>query len=166
MQVTVELEDLETIVFATAVIKQIENALQARKRDPFVQPHLDYSKAHTNLVAAMNSAKRANAGTLIDWNGELTYTEVTFLREVDRLFQKTSAYLELLGEFRIKEEFYFVDSLAAKGCIQIGQSIVGAVWPGDNQAQIRPYPTFQVRITDRGRSKLEEYSWQGQIGRI
>ena len=37
--VTVDLEDLEKIVFATSVIKTIESTMAARKNDPFVRPH-------------------------------------------------------------------------------------------------------------------------------
>ena len=81
MKVEVEIEDLETIIFATSVIKTIESALQQRKQDPFVHPHLDYSKASEALTAAMNSARRAVADTKVEWDGALTDKEKELLVE-------------------------------------------------------------------------------------
>lgn len=39
-KVVVDLKDLETAVFAAYAVKQIEQALDQRQRDPFVKPHL------------------------------------------------------------------------------------------------------------------------------
>ena len=41
--VTVDLADLEKLVFAAAAIKTIESALQQRRNDPFVREHLDFT---------------------------------------------------------------------------------------------------------------------------
>jgi hypothetical protein len=155
MKVEVEFEDLERIVFATSVIKQIENALVAYKHDPFVKSHLDYGRALNNLAAAMNQARRASAGTAIAWDGALTYQEANFLRQVNDLFDKTSEYLFIDGTYRLENPV--VDQLASKGCIKIGQSIRGVIWPGDDKPSIRPLPNFQVVVTARGHEKLKAY---------
>lgn len=149
MKVEVELEDLETIVFATAVINTIETALQQRKQDPFVKPHLAYSLAHGNLVAAMNGARRASADTATQWDGELDKEELKFLKEFI-----TNPVIEIDGAYRLKHQE--VDRLMAKGCIRCGQLVAGAVWPGESKADIKPIAGFAIAITPRGRDKLEK----------
>lgn len=119
MKVEVDLEDLETIVFATAVIKNIETQLASRIEDPFVKPHLDYSKAHNNLVTVLNSAKRSQADTKTPWDEKLDKKEIDLLKE----FGKVSVF-EVAGDFRMGQSE--VDSLAAKGCLHIGQLVAGA----------------------------------------
>ena len=155
MKVEVELDDLETLIFATAVIKQIENALVAHKHDPFVKPHLLYGDALNNLTAVMNQSRRTAAGTKISWDGALTYAEATFLRDVGRMFDATSEYFFIDGTYRL--EHSVIDQLAAKGCIKIGQSIRGVIWSGDSRPAIRPLPNFQVMVTPRGYEKLKAY---------
>ena len=150
MKVEVDIEDLETIVFATGVIKTIEGALQSRKQDPFVQPHLEYSKAHNNLVAAMNSARRSeNTGTAIAWDGKLDDKELKMLVKFS-----AAPVITITGEFRFK--FNEIDRLLSKGCIRMGQRVEGAVWPGEPKADIRPTEDFAVAITQRGKDKLEK----------
>lgn len=149
MKVEVEIEDLETIIFATAVIKTIEGQLAARKQDPFVRPHLAYSVAHDNLVAVMNGARRAVADTKTEWDGELDEDELSFLKELD-----TVILLEVDGTFKRKSKW--IDSLASKGCLQIGQCVEGAVWPGADRADLKTVQRFAIKITKRGRDKLEK----------
>lgn len=152
MKVEVDLEDLERIIFATAVIKGIENTLANYKRDPFVKPHLEYSSALGNLNAAILAAKRATAETAVAWDGDLDIDEIDFLRK----FTSLSPVFEITPEFRRKHSY--VDSLMSKGCIQMGQSVTGAVWPGEDRADIRPTTSFSVRITGRGRKKLKDHA--------
>jgi hypothetical protein len=142
--VTIDLEDLETLVMAIGALKTIEGALAQRKSDPFVRQYLDFTAAHDRLASAMRNARRAESGTLIQWDGELTPTDETLLRELDRV---------RIGvmEVRDKEDY---DSIAAKGCVVIGQCVAGIVWPGAAQAEIKPYHAYAVRITPRGREKL------------
>lgn len=164
--VTVELEDLETIVFATSVIKTIEGILNARKNDPFVRPHLDFTEAHDRLATAMRNATRAAAGTAVNFDAPLTKTEARTLRSmVDALSDRgdgiklpwyrisgpdKAAPGQLMGEY---------DVLAAKGCIRIGQFVTGIVWPGAPAADIKADPErgFGAEITARGRTKLAEF---------
>jgi hypothetical protein len=159
MKVEVELEDLETLIFATAIIKTFEGALQQRKQDPFIKPHLDYTKAHGALTLAMNSARRSeNAGTLIAWDGELDDKEIKFLE----LFVKAPVF-EIDGEYRKKHSE--IDSLMAKGCIRMGQCVMGAVWPGEPKADIKPIPAFALAITKRGEEKLAKVLHEAKLVR-
>lgn len=148
MKVEVDLDDLETIIFATSVIKQLESALQARKSDPFVKPHLEYTKASEALTQAMNYAKRsANNDTAVQWDGALTDKETELLKEF-----VASNVFEITSDFRLKTKE--VDSLAAKGCIRIGTLCAGAVWPGESKADLKPVEGFALAITQRGKDKL------------
>ena len=157
MKVEVNLEDLECIVFATAVIKTIEGALASRKTDPFVRPHLDYTMAHDNLVSAMNAARRTESGTAVGWDDPLTEKEVEFLKEIDEYNELNvgSSYYPISGSnstFLKKKER--ADSLACKGCVRIGQSVEGIIWPGDKQPELHKGVVFVVQITQRGLDKL------------
>lgn len=147
MKVSVEIEDLETLIFATSVIKVIEGALQSRKSDPFVKPHLQYTDAVDRLTADMNHARREHADTIVQWNGALTHKEEELLKQF-----VASPTFQIDGEFRLKTKE--VDQLAAKGCIRIGQLVSGAVWPGEQRADIRPVAGFALTITQRGKDKL------------
>lgn len=153
MKVEVEIEDLETIVFATAAIKTIETALQQRKQDPFVKPYLDFTNAHNNLVAAMNGARRAEADTATKWDGQLTKNELYLLGEFAATLTAGNE-IKFDGEYRLKTPE--VGTLMAKGCIRVGQGVVGVVWPGDKQASIKPISYYLVDVTKRGQDKLEQ----------
>jgi len=148
MKVEVELEDLETIIFATAIIKQIESSLAARKQDPFIRPHLDYNAAHDALTLAMNSARRATANTATLWDGGLEQEEIDLLKIL-----KASPIKQIGPDFRLEHKE--VDTLASKGCICIGQLVSGAVWAGSDRLDIKPEPGFALMATQRGKDKLE-----------
>lgn len=176
--VTVELEDLKTLVFATGVIKTIEGALAQRKRDPFVQSHLDFTDAHNRLAAEMRNAERSAAGTLIQWDGELSRDEINFLslfityEDDPKLTQEYSKKLRGVAlEFQVDQwsgmvmpwltvtahKKGFLDGLSAKGCIQVGQLASGVVWSGEDRPSLQPRTShYAVRITDRGCKKLEQ----------
>lgn len=149
--VNVSLEDLETLVMTTGALKTIESALTTRKNDPFIREHLDFTDAHNRLATAMRNARRAEAGTLIPWDGELEGHEEALLRAVAE------------GGFWITREekvpspdqtMSTADKLAAKGCIVIGQFVVGVLFAGlQPELQVDP-KGFPLRITDRGREKL------------
>ena len=149
--VTVDLADLETLVFTTGAMKTIEGALQARRNDPFVREHLEFTDAHDRLATVMRNAKRADAGTLIPWDGELDDEEVKLLRVVDGggfwIDQKQKAPKDGAA-------MSVADQLACKGCVVIGHFVTGVVWAaGKPELTIDP-KGFPVKITQRGREKL------------
>lgn len=145
--VTIDLEDLETLVMTTGALKVIEGALHQRKNDPFTRPHLDFTAAHDRLATSMRNARRSEAGTLIEWDGELTEDEARALRHIENgiVTQITS------GEKQHEREY---DNLSAKGCIVMGQPVAGVVWAGATAPELTPCAGYAVKITDRGRQKL------------
>lgn len=162
--VEVDLEDLERIVYAASAVKAIEGSLAAWRRDPFVQPHLDFSPAQKRLESAMRNAKRANSGTLIQFDDPLTREEINALRYVKAACDAKTPGLALFvispedkGEPGRPMSVY--DQLAAKGCLEMGQFVQGVVWAGADRPDIIPDPKgFAARLTERGLSRLKEAS--------
>lgn len=165
--VTVDLADLETIVFATGAIKAIESALANRSADPFVRPHLNYAAAHDRLATAMRNASRAEAGTLVAFDEPLTKTEAKALRYVldatdpgkgARKKPGVAEWFAMSGMDKagLDEDMSIYDRLAAKGCVQIGQFVTGVVWSGAPAPEVKADPErgFAAKITDRGRAML------------
>jgi hypothetical protein len=159
-EVTVSLEDLETIVFATGVIKTIEGALASHKRDPFVQPHLDFTATHDRLASAMRNATRAQAGTLVVWDEPLTEVEARALRYVAAACDERKPGLGVFvispeDKAALGEAMGVYDKLEAKGCLRMGQFIEGVMWAGAAAPAIKPDPKgYAAQLTPRGRDKL------------
>ncbi len=152
-QVAVDLSDLETLVFTTGALKTIEGALQARKSDPFVQPHLNFTEAHNRLATAMRNASRGAADTVVPWNGELDGQECAYLAgliadEDEHLFTT------ITGTWRL--EHPEIDRLMCKGMVEIGQLVKGVLWAGKDLPELKPDVGFAVRTTNRGRDKLRK----------
>ena len=156
-KVTVDYDDLETIVFATAAIKAIEGALAARKSDPFVRPHLDFTAAHDRLASAMRNAKRSESNdTVIKFSDPLSDDEMDMLKIIGSICDDYS-YMTLEGKDRAPKHGQVMsvyDQLAAKGCVEIGQLLSGIIWAGAAVPEPSKGPTYAVRLTARGREKL------------
>lgn len=146
--VTVDLSDLERIVFATSAIKGVEAALTQAKNDPFVRPHMQYAEAHDRLASAMRNAMRSEANdTLVKFDEPVTKGELKLLRQCpnDRVITIQAT------------EKTAWDPLSAKGCIEMGTLVTGYIWPGKERPDLFPNPEgYAVRITPRGISKREE----------
>jgi len=151
-QVTVDLSDLETLVFTTGALKTIEGALQSRKSDPFVQPHLNFTEAHNRLATAMRNASRGTADTVVPWDEPLETYERHFLESVAN--NEENGLPTTIGtDFRL--EHPEIDRLMCKGAITLGQLVKGVIWAGKDRPEPPPDPSgFAVRVTERGRSKL------------
>jgi len=161
-KVTVDHDDLETIIFATAAIKAIEGALAARKTDPFVRPHLDYTAAHDRLATAMRNAKRAeNQDTLVKFDDPLTGEEMAALTEVHEATtgKYASRFMVLSRKKKAPEDnqaMSVYDQLSAKGCVQMGVLVHGVIWAGAASPELESEAAFGIKLTDRGREKLEK----------
>lgn len=154
MEVTVDLDDLKTLVFAASVVKQIEGALASFKRDPFVQPHLNFMPALKRMETAMRNAERAHAGTLVNFDEPLSPAEKEALYEVEG---STDISLHEKGKLLPGESMSVIDRLIAKGCIEIGKIVHGVVWAGEDAAHLTADPElYRARLTPRGRQKLSE----------
>lgn len=153
--VTVALEDLEALVFATGAIKNIEGALASFKQDPFVKPYLTFTDAHNRCATAMRNAKRADADTLIKFDEPLTDEEreiLAHVNEYDAMFLSPREKAPKAGQ-----QMSIYDQLAAKGCVVIAQCLTGFMWAGASAPEIKIDPKgFAVKLTDRGRQKLKE----------
>ena len=151
--VTVDLEDLRTLVLTAGALKTIEGALASRKADPFVREHLDFTEAHNRLASAMRNAERADAGTLVPWDGDLDDAEIDLLHAID-----TGEHVILTRRQKSPNPgaaMSVADQLAAKGCVVIGQLVKGILWAGEAAPDLVVDPQgFPVRITQRGREKL------------
>ncbi|HVX91570.1 MAG TPA: hypothetical protein VHC20_08260 [Candidatus Paceibacterota bacterium] len=161
--VTVSLEDLEAIVFATGVIKTIEGALASRKDDPFVKPYLDYTEAHNRLATAMRDARRADADTLVKYDAPLDDDEkqaLTLLAKREDLTELGKAEAFSISTAQKApgpgESMSVYDKLAAKGCVVMGNFVRGVLWAGASAAELAPYTDagFAIKTTVRGRAKL------------
>lgn len=163
-QVTVDLEDLEAAVFAAAAIKNIEGALTTFRRDPFTKTKVLFSDAHERLAGAMRNARRAESGTLVPWDEPLSVEERELLVRVDNY---ECEHREKGKPFRVAlddklpeqgQSMALLDCLAAKGCLVLGQFVVGILWAGTSDPELRllPQDGYAVQITDRGRQKLAE----------
>ena len=151
-EVTVDLADLETLVFATGALKTIEGALQSRRQDPFVVPHLNFTEAHNRLAAEMRNATRAVADTVVPWDEPLEAYERSFL--VNLVYHENAGNSQVVTpEYRL--EHPEIDRLMCKGAIIIGQLCKGILWGGKSDIQWAPDPSgFAVATTARGRNKL------------
>lgn len=158
---TVELADLETIIFATGVIKTIEGALASRKNDPFVRPHLDFTEAHDRLATVWRNATRAQAGTAVNFDEPLTKTEARLMRDVIESLKvrKEGANLQWFRIHGADKALGEYESLAAKGCIRMGQAVTGVVFAGEDRPQLVPDADrgYLVEVTARGRAKLTAF---------
>lgn len=158
-QVSVDIEDLERIVFATGAIKSVENALSAYKRDPFIAPHLNYAEAHDRLSEAMRHARRAEANdTLVKFDEPLTSEEASALRYVASACDARKPGLDVFvisPADKASDTMSVYDRLAAKGAIQVGQFIEGVVWAGAAGPDlIASEKGYAARLTARGKEKL------------
>jgi hypothetical protein len=147
--VSVEYEDLETLVWATSVLKNIESLLVQRKSDPFIKPHLDFTEAHNRCASVMRNSQRSSKDTVVPWDGELDDKEDKFLVWLYR----EGGRADLTADYR--ERFPEAERLMCKGMIDIGQRVRGVKWPGEPQVEFSLNPTgLAVRITYRGLEKL------------
>lgn len=146
-QVTVNVEDLEALVFATGVIKQIESALNVRNDDPFVKPYLKATAAHDRLAKAIRDAKRGEAGTAINYDAALTDAEKrTLLELLDKVDEPFSGAVTIRA---LDKDKY--SSLEAKGCVRFGTPFTGTAWTGETSPTLRKDPKhLVVEITAKG----------------
>lgn len=167
--VSVDLDDLESLIFATAAIKAIEQALVSTRRDPFVAPHLARTDAHNRLAEAARHARRSLSGgsTAVPWDEPLTDEEADALKTVFDAEETskrngTPPYSVISGDWKAPrangEKIGIFDRLAAKGAVSIGQLAAGVVWPGAAQAELIPRPEYGIKLTARGRAKYEEWN--------
>lgn len=172
MNVTVNLDDLEKVIFGTAAVKTIEAAMDARKRDPLIPPRRDLSDALQRLTDAARSVRRGQETYITPWDEPLDNAENQTLNYVCANYdpadwdkRMTRIDVTDYANQRITTTF---DQLANKGMVVIGNPVIGVIWPGADQPEFRPDPThYLVKPTARGLAKWKELKTQGQgIGNV
>ena len=160
--VTVDADDLEALIFAASVIKPIETALSAHKRDPFVTQHLQNTDALERITTAWRHAKRAAANdTLVKFDEPLTGRELKLLREyAHNEHDLEFPYSKISGADKAPKSgqtMSTTDQLMCKGCVQVGQEVRGVVWSGaPGVSDVVRTGGFAVKITPKGWEKLRE----------
>jgi hypothetical protein len=159
--ITVNLEDLETLIFAAGAMKPIEIAMDTRKRDPFVLKELPITAAINRLATEARSARRSKETYATPWDGELNDDEQAWLAAVCDPYNpnekgRRRAPFDIIPEDHLGEEA--IHTLNAKGMLVIGTSVRGVVWPGAEQAEIWPEANtrFYLMPTTRGLRKWRE----------
>jgi hypothetical protein len=150
--VTVDLEDLRKLVYATGAMKAIEGILDTRKRDPFVELGKPFTEAHDRIAAAMRDIDRGNADTAVKYNEPLTEEEYKALKNLDGWITRK----QKAPDPKKNETMSVWDRLAAKGCVVIGQAVTGIVWAGAPSVSdvIANPDKFPIRLTERGKVAL------------
>ena len=107
IQVTVDSDDLEKLLYATGAIKQIEHALLNRKSDPFYQSAVNgIASAHERLNKAWNNARR-------DCNSTAVNISTYELQELKNISTIGATH---------KMDDALVKSLRTKGLIEMGNT--------------------------------------------
>lgn len=166
--ITVNLEDLETLIFAAAAVKSIEAAMDTRKRDPFVPKEAPIKAALDRLAVEARSARRSKETYLTPWDGELDDDEKKWLDRVCKDYDPgdwdsrmiTISADELYGGAgnpALAPRQGPVHTLANKGMVAIGTAGYAVIWPGADQPELRPDPFgFYLMPTPRGLNKWRE----------
>ena len=158
-QVTVDLDDLEALVWGSGAIKAIEASLASFRRDPFTPNPEVISQAHERLATAVRQAKRDGAGTAVDFNEPLTSAELKLLRKtaVNAAATHKRGAPFPVTLINTKDKVGDYDRLAAKGCIVIGTTGAAFVFPGQKDPLLIIEPNkLGVMITPRGSDRLDE----------
>lgn len=136
--VTVDSDDLQTLLFATGTIKQIEAAIKQHKQDHQVMMAQDnLTRAHDTLAKAWRNAVRVIEDPI--YNDPLTAKELEYLKLVDsvsRVIQTEDLTSEL------------VRTLRRKGMLELGVRSTQTNW-GDTGLGPIEFAENVIRITAR-----------------
>lgn len=136
--VTVDSDDLQSLLFATGTIKQIEAAIQQHKQDPQVRIVQDnLTQAHDNLAKAWRSSVRVIEDPL--YNIPVTKSEMTFLKRIG-LSVKTIESEDLVDDL--------VKTLRRKHMLEVGVRSTQTAW-GDTGLSKPECLENVIRLTPR-----------------
>ena len=162
--ITVNLEDLETLIFAAGSVKAIEAAMDTRKRDPFVPPQNKITESINRLASEARSARRSKETYATAWDGPLTAEEEKWLDDVCKNYDPADRERRMIvvtadelygraGTFRHGP----IHNLVNKGMVAIGTAAFAVIWSGADQPEFWPDPfRFYVMPTPRGLGKWQE----------
>lgn len=154
-QVTVDSDDLETLLFSTGVVKQMEQIIQQRNGDPFVQIAPAILKAAHDRVAA--EWRRVMREPHPSSNEPVSMDALLFLRQ-----------LPMLGGNRLKEITHAMmmaghyHELHTKLMIEYGNLHEMVYWSSSQERQkLNMVARIVVRMTPRGYQLLERMQKEG-----
>ena len=155
--ITVNLEDLETLIFAAGSVKAIEAAMDTRKRDPFVPPQNKITESISRLAGEARSARRSKETYATAWDDPLTAEEEKCLHDVCKNYDPTADRERRMIVVGTTFRQGLIHNLANKGMVAVGTAAFAVIWPGADQPEFWPDPfKFYVRPTPRGLSKWRE----------
>ena len=140
--VTVAVDDLGMLLFATGAMKQIEAAMKNRSQDPFAPAPSKFREAHDRLAAQWRGAIREEPPSYDD---PLTDAAIGIIHEIGmspRGIEWTN--LPALRELR------------QKGMVQLGSAHEAIYWGEGDQPELRGTGTARVRLTERGRAQWQK----------
>ena len=155
--VTIEAEDLETLLFATGAIKAMEAALWASKIDPLAQmakPKI--TAAHERLNRVLIVAKRQE--TRPELFTPATQMEIAAVLSVVGLIRKSGVKAETLGVgIPVQSHLYTqMSSLRDRGFVELGSYRESVIWASSGVITSADSPLRQhVRLTARGKEAIE-----------
>lgn len=159
-KVTVDREDLITLLMVTGVIKNLERAFGGVNSDTDRRAALPgYEAAHVRLNQALNAATRAERQAAIDQ--PLTEDEEQILREWPMLEEKglgsTLPNVITLTPPGVAHDKRRYDGLAARGYVTYGNAMNGVKWGNEPDPVWRIDPTkILIGLTPDGQAKRKE----------
>lgn len=147
--VTVDSDDLQTLLFATAAIKSVEVALKAQKNDPFAEQALPrYTEASDNLAKAWRDATRRR--DMPQLFRDPTPHELSVLRSIFFDDSPDPDMADRLKRTSIVWLSHHPRSLVSLGLVELGNERYQIIW-GDGRVSAAPFPPkVFARLTWRG----------------
>ncbi len=158
--VTVDSEDLEALLFATSVVKNIEAVLKQAKADPFVEnvkPRI--TAAHDRIADAYRAAERRK-----EFPERFEPPDTDEILALQKLWPIPEQQENLAPRFEIFLRFNAVTDavrdirkLMVKGLVEFGVPRMAVDWGVTGERTVRTMGEQWVRITPRGQAAVEEF---------
>lgn len=147
--ITIAIDDLETLIFASGALKDVENAMASASRDIQIlgaKHHL--SAARDRLASAMRAAQREQVFQAPN------QADINRLRELE----ESGAGLKPLGipVDCQSERYRECQTLMLKGLVELGTYREVVMWGSSGDVSTKDRPLVQqVRLTARGKAALD-----------
>ena len=164
IKVMVDAKDLETLLFATGTIKQMENAMAQHKADPLVQMVKGrYTQAHERLNKAWNNATREEHPTFYQ---PATQDEIAALRDLYNYFVNdydpnflTNPVWDMLKRTGNPDMLnHTFKTLRIKRYVELGNAFTNIVWGDSGEVEGKTHVRVPLRPTARGLAVLNDNS--------
>ena len=158
--VTVDAKDLETLLFATGTIKQMEAAMAQHKIDPLVKMAKGrFTDAHERLNKAWNNATREehplfHQPATVDELSALIdlYNYVIDNYNPEKLTLPIWDHLKRMGNPDMLHPVF--KTLRIKRYVELGNAFTNICWGDSGEVEGKTHPRVLLRITARGMKVL------------